>query len=332
MKQKQSLFSRAGIFELPIKNRKQVAKPKVKEFKTDVAPRKDFTKVQQLVSNYLDNKRHGKPFDLDFDKVNSSHGPILYNGYNHNRALNQQLKGNNRNVIEYVNKQVTDSAHSTKDKIFKYTNMTIQTENDAKLMYLLDKLEEEVKNIDLNTNEKATFDEKIRKIYGTLVGKLDLNIQNFKVLSTDSVNETTNDVYLNKFSEISPFQDNYGFNLNKPKNNNYRNIENNNYNSVVKYENKFDRAYRNSRKPKKISDNVEERKFRSLYDVRKNFKRNYEKLRSRIKDDDYFPLDTERRRYYHNKLASLQKKIKNMRRNFHPKKVSYRCHSPFLNI
>lgn len=44
-------------------------------------------------------------------------------------------------------------------------------ESDNKLMTLLDTLEREVKHIELDGDEKEIFDAKIRKIYGTVVGK-----------------------------------------------------------------------------------------------------------------------------------------------------------------
>ncbi|XP_052744848.1 uncharacterized protein LOC112055360 [Bicyclus anynana] len=306
-RQKQSIFSKAGIFELPIK-RKQLKMnliPQTKEIQNDVKPRKDFTKVQEIVSKYLDEKRNGKTIIVDINSGGDiAHGPVTLKS-----STIQKLKENTIHENHNFNSTTVDLNYSTTQPV---------TESDIKLMSLLDKLEEEVKRIDLNTHEKGLFDEKIRKIYGTLVGKLNIVEQKLKLRNRDSTNQS-----INRDSEFIN-ADNYDFNFNKPKHN-YRDFENS-YNSLNNYENKVDRVYNknnyyNDKKSflRGIDENLEERKLRNTYDVRENVGRNIMSRHSRLEGDDYYPLSSERRRYYHQKLANLQKKINNIKRSGHRK-------------
>ncbi|XP_045780308.1 uncharacterized protein LOC123877543 [Maniola jurtina] len=324
-RQKPSIFLRAGRFELPVKKRKQA-----QEFKKDVAPRKDFTNVKKLVSSYLDTKRHGKPFDSDFHSDGYiSHRPAIYSDYNN--ATKEKLD-ENKNDVANINQKLTyiNRFNITKDEL-KQKNINPPIGDDVKLMFLLDKLEEEVKNIDLNTNEKGIFDQKIRKIYERLVGKLDLADQKFKLLSKDSINETITDNinFTNNLSEIDHMNvDKYGLNLNIPKHK-YRDFEN--YNSVTNYEKKLEemqgnKLFKSKAKQifnsdlKSLRDNVEGRRFRNLHGVKGN-RNNHKSRHLKYNSDEFYPLDNERRRYYHQKLVSLQKKIKNMKRSGLPKEV-----------
>ncbi|XP_069362879.1 uncharacterized protein [Maniola hyperantus] len=330
-RQKPSIFSRAGRFELPIKKRIQVTMNLVhqaKEFKKDVAPRKDFTQVKKLVSSYLDKKRHGEPFESD---GSLSHGPVTYSDYNN--ATNEKLK-ENKNDVAKTNQKLTyiDRFNITKGEL-KQTNINPPVGDDAKLISLLDKLEEEVNKIDLSTHEKGMFDQKIRKIYRTLIDKPDLVYQKFKLLSKDSLNDTiSRHINFDKLSEIDQTNvDKHGFNLNKLKHS-YRDFEN--YNSIDNDENKFEQMFGNKvfnseakqffnsdiKSSRGANDNVEERKFRNTHHVRKNGN-NYQSRHLRTDDAEYYPLSRERRRYYHQKLANLQKNINNMKRSGLPKEV-----------
>ncbi|CAH2241138.1 jg11588 [Pararge aegeria aegeria] len=264
-----------------------VHKIKDKGFKKDVAPRKDFTKVQKLVSNYLDKKRSGKQLNPASDSDGYiSRGPVTVTNYN-SKTL-QRSKENKNDVLKYENQKDTFINNlSITNHPLKHSRINPPGEDDIKLMTILDNLEEEVKNMELNSNEKVLFDEKIRKIYGALIGKPNLVHQEFKLLSKDSMNESiTSDINFKNLPEVDRF------NADK-------------YNTVANYKNKMERNYGKNAKSMFIggNENFEDRKLRNIHDLREKF--NHGNLHSRNDGYEYYPLGSERRRYYHQKCPRI---------------------------
>lgn len=163
--QKSSIFTRVAQFQLP---ERRITSP-FKVVKKDVEPRKDFSNLNKVVNDYL--RRHP--------------GYRIINGNNENNKPKKDIKppaeeklqtdavasetGLNKaeETIINFNKYVAQKNNSN----FNDEDADIKDDNDNKLLSLLDTLEREVKHIALDGSEKQLFDAKIRKIYGSIVGK-----------------------------------------------------------------------------------------------------------------------------------------------------------------
>lgn len=160
--QRKSVFSKVATFELPKTGEKNV--------KPDVAPRKDFTNVKNIAKDYLNFKKgQKKTYEL-----------LLYRDVKHKkdslrfkttteRFLNS-AEDKVMNYNYYLNNFSRPNNKPAKG-LFEFDSIYSKDKSKDKLMTLLDKLEQEVKHIELDRNKKEMFDAKIRKIYGTVVGE-----------------------------------------------------------------------------------------------------------------------------------------------------------------
>ncbi|CAH0721060.1 unnamed protein product, partial [Brenthis ino] len=277
---KRSIFSKPAIFELPMRRTKNILNQNTKKckkgaYKKDVAPRKDFTEVKKLVSKYLENKR----VSFDVERVTKNDINAVYN---------------------YSN--------STNSTITEVHN----SHTDTKLMKLLDKLELEVRNTDFNKNNKELFDSKIRKIYGSLIGRTDA----FE--HKDNIGNGFNDTdIVKKYDEIlksNPlYRNQEEFELNDREN--YFNIG---PSQIFRKE-----SYRNT-------DDINDTETENNFNVERKLKKNSNNfVREDFRDSNYnygndynFALGSDRRRFYENKLKSLQRKINYIKRNGYKHGVS----------
>lgn len=112
--------------------------------------------------------------DTEYDRPNElvaktkerktlSESPIMKNYINNTLPKSKNSK--------YLKNKFRYFDESKELKGFQTDIRNIDEESDNKLMNLLDTLEQEVKHIELDGNEKQMFDAKLRKIYGSLVTK-----------------------------------------------------------------------------------------------------------------------------------------------------------------
>lgn len=151
------MFSNVAPFELP-KKEENIIKP-------DVKPRKDFSNVKNLVQDYLNFKK-----DYNVSRK-TFHHPFE----NHRENLN--LKTTTERFLNSAEDKVMNYNYylnNTSQSINKPKGLSEFERSNDKLMNLLDKLEQEVKHIDMDKYKKEIFDAKIRKIYGTVVGEVGL--------------------------------------------------------------------------------------------------------------------------------------------------------------
>ncbi|XP_075986803.1 uncharacterized protein LOC142983691 isoform X2 [Anticarsia gemmatalis] len=167
---KSSIFNRGARFSLP--SDKRLFDP-YKPRKADVKPRKDFKNIQKVVNDYI--KRRNNKFD--FKKHETNYHDVVFK---HTSAATEATFETEPPTETILNK-VEESVMNFNPYIKQKANVTVEDtpkhidenyeENDNKLMNLLDTLEREVKHIELDGTEKEIFDAKIRKIYGSVVGK-----------------------------------------------------------------------------------------------------------------------------------------------------------------
>ncbi|XP_061380094.1 uncharacterized protein LOC116774994 isoform X1 [Danaus plexippus] len=326
---RQSIFAKAAVFELP--SRLKQYGHKVNNYKKDVAPRRDFREVHTIVSKYLEGRKMGIPLRHSIERKN--------------------LTISRFTEIPSYTVTITSTPHTVnrfkKDK-FNYGNLNttkmprngetsikpLNEDTDQMLMDLLDKLEEEVNNIHFNTKEKEFFDEKIRKIYGTLIKKpvvvepkivvpntnvsLDYNVDN---------NLIENDMNGHNFWSDSNKVNAYSYPQleDRPINEKSYKKQKENIN-----EDKKDTVYKKSNKfpynKPLYNFDIDERELSDMY-LRKKSRLNA-LSRGKVRNEDYFKsdledynsLDSDRRRHYYDKLSNLQRKIslmkKHKRQNF----------------
>ncbi|XP_047539553.1 uncharacterized protein LOC125072961 [Vanessa atalanta] len=308
-KSKQSVFSKAPTFELAIRKTNPITHQKLinNMNKKDVAPRKDFTEVQKLVSKYLDMKRDSNTFvDTESGRY-ISHDPINFSSYNNPLAFKNQ--NSDFNLTNNLN--LFDDAKS------------VNVDADRKLMSLLDSLEHEIKEIELNTNEREMFDEKIRKIYVTLIGKSDFK-DKYKLSALWNNQSKAKGINNYNIKEDGMLRDDY-FDTMTPEEFSYRGIKDN-----LSFDSNSNKNFsRNNWSKDGIKypmfnlnlDDVEDRGLHNVYNVRKKSQRN-------LGNDDYYfnnkdekIMESDRRRYYDNKLAALRRKIDLMKRNAYQNKI-----------
>lgn len=158
-----------ATFELPKKNEHVL--------KHDVTPRKDFTKAKSLAKDYMDSRRH--LITAKKEKPKTAVG-FLKSLTEHVTTKVPHLNSAEEKVISfnyYLKKADSKNAKPNKNNILSDNELEYSSKEkpNDKLMTLLDKLEQEVKHIELDKNKKEVLDAKIRKIYGTLVGKTELS-------------------------------------------------------------------------------------------------------------------------------------------------------------
>ncbi|CAK1594324.1 unnamed protein product [Parnassius mnemosyne] len=161
---RKSLFSKVQKFELPIKT----------QIKKDVLPRKDFSKVQNLVKTYMNTKRNSDNILLHNDlKINNRVNNIQSLNLNDmkarlNTAGTEKLIPRNYQIFK---NKLHDDIVVDNNSISNLYGKTSNEDTDKKLMYLLNNLEQEVNHINLNQTEKEILDDKLRKIYGRISNK-----------------------------------------------------------------------------------------------------------------------------------------------------------------
>lgn len=194
--QKPSLFVKTPKFELP------EAHDFISSNKRNVLPRKDFSTGKKLAGKYLFGKKnmiltreehefpHGfentitdlnEPKSVETVHLNNDLDPYLYLNRNQNKNAHHDdvhfhdilttetvLNTAEQNVIN-LNNNMDDISNTTHD-YDKHLN-PVAEDNDNKLIALLDKLEREIKHVELHDKEKELFDAKLKKIYGQVVGK-----------------------------------------------------------------------------------------------------------------------------------------------------------------
>ncbi|RVE52740.1 hypothetical protein evm_002613 [Chilo suppressalis] len=166
---KTSLFLKVPIFEL----NKKAETP----YKLNVQPRKDFSSAKNLVNVYMNNrrkssKRQGAPLPVHSkNQDHLKHETVLTSV--EEKVMNTNYYFNSSKTHSNISEPVLSSDYFTELESEKSSSEN----SDSKLMHLLNKLEQEVKHIELNGVKKEIFDAKIRKIYGTIVGN-DLDLLN----------------------------------------------------------------------------------------------------------------------------------------------------------
>ncbi|XP_059050496.1 uncharacterized protein LOC131845448 [Achroia grisella] len=168
---KSSIFSRTTIFELP--RLKEEPQLKVsKDFKKDVAPRKDFTKVRNLVKIYMKDRKHKTEINHDGSVANEQnirhskpdfHEPILRIPVTTISFMNT-AEEKVMHDYQYKIKNATSG-----DSTDQFNMISSNEDSDKKLITLLDKLEQEVKHVQWHGEKKDMFDAKIRKIYDNII-------------------------------------------------------------------------------------------------------------------------------------------------------------------
>lgn len=156
-------------FELPRKNEITV--------KPDVQPRKDFTDAKNLVQNYLDlrkiveTRKDISKNSIDFTKLLKNSKRNKFTEATTEMYLNS-VEEKVLNYNYYINNKEPKSIKPMNDIFGGLPSDTKSKENsNDNIMNLLDKLEQEVKHIELDKNKKELLDAKIRKIYGSIVGR-----------------------------------------------------------------------------------------------------------------------------------------------------------------
>ncbi|XP_026734799.1 uncharacterized protein LOC113498838 isoform X2 [Trichoplusia ni] len=193
---KSSIFTRVAQFKLP--GRRSMSSP-FETLMKDVVPRKDFSNLSKVVDDYLNRKQGYRRNTLLKSKQEyASHqeeerqyteSPPQTNTQEQKEEQQQKDQQPNEETTAIDDKQhkdeeVTETVlNNVEEKVITFkrylkrgnnsddTDVEAKEDNDNKLMSLLDTLEQEVKHIELDGNEKELFDAKIRKIYGTVVGK-----------------------------------------------------------------------------------------------------------------------------------------------------------------
>ncbi|XP_050357446.1 uncharacterized protein LOC126778105 isoform X2 [Nymphalis io] len=322
---KQSVFLKAPIFDLNVRKSNPMTHQKLVN-KKDVAPRKDFTEVQQLVSEYLDKKRYRNTFDADKESDGYiSHEPLTFHSYNNpNTFKNQNVFRNSYNDEQKYN----NNNFNLNKNLNLYDDVkVVNVDGDRKIMALLDSLEQKIKEIELDTNEKEVFDEKIRKIYEALVGKSDFK-EKYKLNVLWNNNSKANEVnnYNIKVDSKGMLR-NYNFDSMRPEDYSYRDVNDNHPSYDGDLNKNFSRYNWNKDDTKHLMlnlnlDDIENRGMRNAYNFRKKIQRNLENgdyYLKNINDEDL--MESNRRRYYDNKLATLRRKIDLMKRNVYQHKV-----------
>ncbi|XP_046973126.1 uncharacterized protein LOC124539812 [Vanessa cardui] len=317
-KSKQSVFSKSPTFELTIRKTNPITHQKLIN-KKDVTPRKDFTKVQNLVSKYLDMKRDSNKFVETESGRYVSHDPVTFNSYNNAYAFKNQNVIRNINAEQrYIKSDFNLTSNLNSYDVTKSVNM----DTDRKLMTLLDSLEHEIKMIELNSNEREMFDEKIRRIYDTLIGKSDFknkykfnapwnNQSKIKGISNDDIKE---DVML---------RDDY-FDTITPEDYNYRGLKDNlSFDGSTNKTLIRDNWSKDGTKYPVLNanlDDIEDRGLHKVYNNRKKSQRNLG-IDYYSKNKEEKIIESDRRRYYDNKIAALRRKIDLMKRNVYQHRI-----------
>lgn len=157
---KKSIFSKAPKFVLP---------------KSSVSSKNSKNKniYRQLPKTHNSIIKHSE-VDTEYDSPNeyvakTKEGETLSKSPLMTNYINNTLPNSKHN--KFLNNKFRYFEESKEVKGFQTDIRNIDEESDNKLMNLLDTLEQEVKHIELDGNEKQMFDAKLRKIYGSLVAK-----------------------------------------------------------------------------------------------------------------------------------------------------------------
>lgn len=164
--QKTSIFTKVAQFQLP-ERRSMVSSQKV--IRKDVAPRKDFSNLDKVVNDYLKRRPGYKIIENSNEKYNFTEKANLRSEEKTQTkavVIDTGLNNAEETVIHFNQYLSQKNNNNYNDK-----DVDIKDDSDNKLLSLLDTLEREVKHIELDGSEKELFDAKIRKIYGSIIGK-----------------------------------------------------------------------------------------------------------------------------------------------------------------
>ncbi|CAG9794877.1 unnamed protein product [Diatraea saccharalis] len=158
---KTSLFSKVPIFDL--------SKRGDNTYKRSVLPRKDFSSVKNLVNDYINIRRN---------RFKSQGGFFSTPNYptNQPNIKSERILNSAEEKVMKTNYYLSNKINSTVSEPILMPDSLSGLEyekSDIKLMHLLNKLEQEVKHIELDEVKKEIFDAKIRKIYDSVVGPKD---------------------------------------------------------------------------------------------------------------------------------------------------------------
>ncbi|XP_052752802.1 uncharacterized protein LOC113514501 isoform X2 [Galleria mellonella] len=205
-----SIFSRTTIFEMP-KHKENTRLKILRDIKKDVIPRKDFTNVKNLVRIYMKDRRN--KIGVNQDASIRSEQKIRENKLDVQHKQILRIKVTTESFLNTAEEEIINDYHYLKGNFQPNTTSEVPTEKqlniissheegDKKLMTLLDKLEQEVKHIELHGNKKDIFDAKIRKIYNHVIGKpVNLISKQADILKRDtSYNEISNKFFKNNVS------------------------------------------------------------------------------------------------------------------------------------
>nr|XP_021203624.2 uncharacterized protein LOC110385181 [Bombyx mori] len=319
-KRKQSIFAKQAKFQLPtIKNKMTQAKSKI----TDVIPRKDFTRAQKLVKSYISDKH--RPY---YGTTENRHKNIVdQNDVNHKEPTEAVLKSVEERVMDY-NKHFgpdTDSLQGNKSP------KTITEDSDNKLMVMLDNLERAVRNIELDGKEKELFDAKIRKIYGTVVGKDVTNVVQRKDITDYDFNQKIDaevegkgppaeleyrhkqDYGVSKI-DVKDNKHDYDRKLNPRKQSSFASYHRENINDFTTKDDYYDSFYAKHKAsaltPRHTLRNHEDKSIYRKDNLRFTNVMSERKVK-RLEDSRYNdPLSVDRRRFYQEKLEKMEKKLR----------------------
>ncbi|XP_072932425.1 uncharacterized protein [Epargyreus clarus] len=326
---KGSIFSKVTKFKLPRKifNSRRIT---AKEIKKDVIPRRDFSNVQNALRTYLNKKRSRIENVLKSSyEYTSKQPPKAEEKFEHVKVVSK-----NKVISPYrYSKQISRDADLNITKELKDIGVNSNEEADKKLMKLLDNLEKEVKHIELDPADKEIFDAKIRKIYGTVLGKSEnLEHKTMHLMTENKIrNKELNDNLINyenaadsEFIDKKRLQETEVYNKKPAERGQKSMIQDNNYRNVLHsiYNNEFldedyvndGLTYRNGNRVSKVTNDRNSYKFS---DTEGHRNKNFE-LNGMTEDH----LSYERRKYYQDKLDNLARKFQsvrnNQRRNINP--------------
>ncbi|CAH0597890.1 unnamed protein product [Chrysodeixis includens] len=185
---KSSIFTRVAQFKLPGRRSSPF-----ETMKKDVVPRKDFTNLNKVVNDYLNRKPgYRRNNQAKVRQEDASHQEEDHHTESPSQTNAQDQKEEQQPTTEEVKtvekkqhkeEETTEALKNVEEKVMNFNRYLKKVnntddkdtenkdDNDNKLMSLLDTLEQEVKHIELDGTEKELFDAKIRKIYGSVVGK-----------------------------------------------------------------------------------------------------------------------------------------------------------------
>lgn len=296
-------FQNSGVMPLPVPENYQV-KLSFEEPEKITEPIKDVSNVKTRMKDYINKRKRAH----DNNRIHDTFTNIT-------ATLKAYVPKSRQKLLERAAKKVEYDDNISKDANVRYSLANTSETNEQKLLILLDKLEQEVKNIDLDKNQRQLFNSKIRKIYETFLKKLPSSKLSNKDTSTGSEIKQETDFEYKGHRKVTKYVDetpNRGYHLKiepiseyKPDNGpvisiNYRDVE-----------------YLNNYPNTKILHNNEN----SWYDKYKDSAYAETQITDEDYDSDAF-LNDERKIYYQKKNENMRMKSRHDATHNFPDKVT----------